>query len=731
MALDASQQAVVDDTRYPYFCLAPAGSGKSTSLLEKAKKLALSDGRDGKVLILAFNKAIQVELQEKLERQGLLPLGIEVKTLHGFCLSSVLEALKPGRLNYLSTSANKDLYFGIKKPKHLRFGGLLEQVVEACGGHHLNEVTATAVFKKMQVELYKARETMAAGGDGIKRREGLVNHVIEILHKTTDKLQKFEKSKRFAEEFIDVYIDSYFEKPGKLPDFYYYFVRNFYYQYFVDFCHNAVIENCFKHEMFGKFADEKLDSLPVSPPIFYKYFDENYEVAPRTPAQEGDELSLEILIPSKDYRYYSECLKPQFGSIAAAAFVRQVSEGKTIDFDIMLSLGAYCLKKQRAKYHAVLVDEAQDLSIFDWFMSLHVFPTTIIKDKEPRLFYVGDFSQAINRWRGASAERFIFNASTTHTGSLKFSYRCPDNIVKHALTIRQNSHNEKAKTEMFSSAAPERNQPGVYDRAPDELEDLYKNLAEAGYHLPQIAVLGRTNADVLPFRIYALLTDQPVSELYINKWKIDDKSLKCLLCLIALSSTVTSNHGLAADTLNHLMREPDCADRFMQFVVEVRSTTKAIMRFFNYILDEEEEFEISDEAKKEMQMASTSISRLQKWYGENRLNLCSEFKRYLTKNYQTELSRSGLSLSTIHRFKGKEKDVVVITSSSWPSILVKRGDWEEEVALSYVALTRAKKAAYLHGNLVFLPEPEEKVFDKKTGTEQHSLEPIPENIDAV
>ncbi|GGJ29128.1 UvrD-helicase domain-containing protein [Deinococcus roseus] len=64
--------------------LAVAGSGKSTTLLTVAQEV-LQQNPQASVLMLAFNKTIQQELQEKAQQRGLDQL--EVKTLNSFGLS--------------------------------------------------------------------------------------------------------------------------------------------------------------------------------------------------------------------------------------------------------------------------------------------------------------------------------------------------------------------------------------------------------------------------------------------------------------------------------------------------------------------------------------------------------------------------------------------------------------------------------------------------------------------
>ncbi len=78
--LDPSQMAAVESIAGPIRVLAPAGSGKTKTLINRILNLLNQGIPPEKILALAFNKKARDEMQERLERKGIH--GIEVRTFH-------------------------------------------------------------------------------------------------------------------------------------------------------------------------------------------------------------------------------------------------------------------------------------------------------------------------------------------------------------------------------------------------------------------------------------------------------------------------------------------------------------------------------------------------------------------------------------------------------------------------------------------------------------------------
>jgi DNA helicase-2/ATP-dependent DNA helicase PcrA len=80
--LDPSQQEAVATVTGPIRVLAPAGSGKTKTLVNRILHLLNQGIAPGRILALAFNKKARDEMQDRLERRGVR--GVEVRTFHSF-----------------------------------------------------------------------------------------------------------------------------------------------------------------------------------------------------------------------------------------------------------------------------------------------------------------------------------------------------------------------------------------------------------------------------------------------------------------------------------------------------------------------------------------------------------------------------------------------------------------------------------------------------------------------
>src|SRR5690349_16779726 len=89
--LDPTQQEAVASLSGPIRVLAPAGSGKTKTLVNRILYLLNQGVAAEKILALAFNKKARDEMQERLERRGVR--GLEVRTFHSLGYQIVREEL--------------------------------------------------------------------------------------------------------------------------------------------------------------------------------------------------------------------------------------------------------------------------------------------------------------------------------------------------------------------------------------------------------------------------------------------------------------------------------------------------------------------------------------------------------------------------------------------------------------------------------------------------------------
>ncbi len=87
--LDPSQREAVATVSGPIRVLAPAGSGKTKTLVNRILHLLNQGVASERILALAFNKKARDEMQDRLERRGVR--GVDVRTFHSFGYEIVRE----------------------------------------------------------------------------------------------------------------------------------------------------------------------------------------------------------------------------------------------------------------------------------------------------------------------------------------------------------------------------------------------------------------------------------------------------------------------------------------------------------------------------------------------------------------------------------------------------------------------------------------------------------------
>jgi len=384
MRFDDSQLAFIKNEDYPYVCVANAGAGKSTSLLGKAHKLALDPGRNGKILILCFNRGIQEEMQEKIQAKGLSSLGVEVKTLHALGRQFVEQAVNVARkpLNCIPSTRNSHLYYGfIRKEDRTRYGkypGLINKILEELDAKSMNkalDVDLTTEINMLGLRVLTEECPHYAPTDLAPEES---KHYPKILALVSTLLRSIKKTspsnvKLYAERISYDYIANV-DLRRKPVDFWKFFTKRFYRNGFTNFVHACALEFIFKKDLYGRFAQDDIDNAPKVFPMFYAYCKE--------------------LTPVNTYKRYSDLLEDNLAALIISDLVMQVNQWGELDFDSMLTLGAYSLLKIKGgNYHAILVDECQDLSLLYWYLVYEAYPKYLIHDKEKRLYFVGDRQQ--------------------------------------------------------------------------------------------------------------------------------------------------------------------------------------------------------------------------------------------------------------------------------------------------------------------------------------------------
>ncbi|MDA1316455.1 MAG: ATP-dependent DNA helicase [bacterium] len=162
------------------------------------------------------------------------------------------------------------------------------------------------------------------------------------------------------------------------------------------------------------------------------------------------------------------------------------------------------LKQYQKKFKYVLVDEFQDTNIAQYELIKLLCPP----DSNQHLTVVGDDSQAIYKFRGASVSNimtFMEDYKTAHQVSLLDNYRSNQTILNHAYRLIQNNNPDTLESKLGISKELVGHAKNIKDAVQFELfshgnteadwiADTIKTLHETRYTLSDFAILVRANS---------------------------------------------------------------------------------------------------------------------------------------------------------------------------------------------------------------------------------------------
>ena len=310
-----------------------------------------------------------------------------------------------------------------------------------------------------------------------------------------------------------------------------------------------------------------------------------------------------------------------------------IKRGDKIDYTDMLTLACTQFKRYVAKYDFVFVDECQDLSKAQReLMLLSLKPNG-------RFIAVGDRNQAINGFAGAGCDSFDLLSDLANNNELPLSvnYRCGKNIINLAQQIVPQI------TAFEGSGMGE-----VIDT-----KDLK-------------AVKG---GDMIVCRKTAPLVR---------------------LCLKMLANNIVAN-----------VKGKDLGQNLVKLIEKL--SPKNISFLFAKLDKELEKIRKQQSAKgvKDIDNCTAVVAFQDKIeclqaFAETSKGI-ADLKRKIEFVFSDEQQRNAVQLSTIHKAKGLEADnVFIIVPNKLPLVWKDQQAWEyqQEMNLKYVAITRAKKKLY-------------------------------------
>ncbi len=444
--LTQEQRLCIVDDSYRTLVIASAGSGKTTTLIGKYVFL-LKEGLASpkEILVLAFNKAIEQELKEKIKKLVSDGINPEVYTFHGFGLELLNKAEGRKRVDILSESSSDGLLdtanvlkiIDKAKGRYPKIENWISEFRAECPYHQIEEFARNEEEYNEAVTSYPyKRELFRSGGDFKPKRIPSLDEKywvrsqqeLAIINSLIIKGVNVEYERPYLDgqvtpDFYYPEIDLWHEhfainRDGSSPfpgytetfrlkkKFYEKQGKDFLFTYSYEYYEGIVLEKILKK------LDEK--GISYDPPskeyierrLGALYTDDTYNLIARcVKLAKANDLSpkgLSMRLDSLHDKFRSRLFKRFFLPIFEG-YQKILSENGTIDFeDMILRPTRHLSGPEREKfwpgqYKYVLVDEFQDVS-----ESRKNFLAQILAP-DSRLFAVGDDWQSIYRFTGSNS----------------------------------------------------------------------------------------------------------------------------------------------------------------------------------------------------------------------------------------------------------------------------------------------------------------------------------------
>ena len=429
------------------------------------------------------------------------------------------------------------------------------------------------------------------------------------------------------------------------------------------------------------------------------------------------------------------------------AYQNELIKNNAMDFDDLL-INFYKLIMSNEDVRASLqerflyihIDEFQDTNKLQYEI------VKILADKHKNIFIVGDEDQSIYSWRGANVGnifQFSKDFKNVKIFKLEQNYRSTKSILDKANKLIENNKNRLSKKLYTNNdQGSDVNYYCARDEQ-DEADYVVRHIIQQralGVDLNNIAILLRLNALTRPFEEKLLAYNIP-HKIYNGVKFYERAEIKNTLAyLIAITNpsdstsfvrlinfpkrgigeTSISQLKMLADarkcTIKDIIYNCDTEDikpalhsklqslKVLLQGIDEKATQLGLYNLISYIIDESkilESFNQKDETELDRYINVTSLIKSIKDYEDS--NPDATLNDYLESvtlisDIDTESSKNGVIIATVHAAKGLEFDTVFISGLEEKIFPVSRADLEdqeEERRLMYVAITRARKDLYL------------------------------------
>ncbi|MBI4836879.1 MAG: UvrD-helicase domain-containing protein [Candidatus Portnoybacteria bacterium] len=412
------------------------------------------------------------------------------------------------------------------------------------------------------------------------------------------------------------------------------------------------------------------------------------------------------------------------------------------------------LEKYQRRWQYILVDEYQDTNFAQYAL------VNLLGEKHKNIFVVGDFDQAIYKWRGADF-RNILNFEKKYPECkiiiLEKNYRSTKKILSAAAQLINKNTERKNKNLLTDN--PDGAPIALYEALNEKdegrfiVDEIRKIIVELGLRLSDFAILYRTNAQSRAIEEAFLRAGLPYKVVGATKF-YDRKEIKDLLAYLRI---IHSPHDRLAleRSINApprgIKKMPNAQipmtnsfrksawENFNKLIDELRKKNKSLSlsellkevvhetKYEDYVLGQE-----NGEARMENIEELFSVTQKFDLFSPSEgLSAFLEEAALLQNSDEVETEKNLINLMTLHCVKGLEFSVVFIVGCEegiFPhsKTLLDKSRLEEERRLCYVGMTRAK-------NLLYLTFAERRLFFGSITTNPPSrfLSEIPENLMVV
>ena len=430
---------------------------------------------------------------------------------------------------------------------------------------------------------------------------------------------------------------------------------------------------------------------------------------------------------------------PGFGDMFDG-FRAELRRKGVVDFDeqvyaaveALLADGPFRRRMQAAHRH-LLVDELQDLT------PAHILLVRLLSTPGLDVFGVGDDDQTIYEHAGADP-RFLIEYATLFPAAadhpLEVNYRCPTRVVEAAGHLLSYNHVRVPKVIRPGPAAdphPEAVAVRLEAAGASALVEEVRTWLEDGAEPVQVAVLSRIRSGLLAPHVALVEAGVPVSSIPLAD-VLDRTGVRAALAYLRLATSPASldpddlsevyrrpsrglpnwitkwfRHGLDVQGLQAIVTRLDDAkvaekvDRLVDDVIRVievarSGTTRQVLEEVRDGVGLGEAMEMLDRSKGGE--GSSQLDDVDALIQVADLHPDpAGFEPWLRTLLRRDQRDDGVTLSTVHRVKGREWDrvaVVGVTAGVMPHRLAESVEGERRVL--HVAITRARHRVLLLGD---------------------------------